>query len=244
MPAGTDLIFFDNPEDWQTIVNTSRTAQIVNENSHTPIPAFDLGVTLNDEYIAVVAGTTQGKPTWRWAGDISQVYDFAPGGSNPILGNIQPERSTLWINTLLAVETTRISTDSFRLRYAPPAWFKDCTIKVYKYTGDKLNFVEDSLFSIGNALGVDPNNPEGLVALGLAAIRDDIDQSFQELRERLDNDESIEEAEFDDIQTQLNQIDAGIFTLAEGISRLLPPGQGEDITRTTQSRLNLDLGFL
>lgn len=244
MPAGTDLIFFNTPEDWQTIVNTSRTAQVVTENSHEPIAAFDLGVSLDEEYIAVVASTSSARATWRWAGEISQVYDFAAGGSNPILGSAQPRRNPLWINTLQIVETTRISTDRFRLKYHPPSWFKNCTIRVYKYTGDKLNFVKDTLFDIGNALGIDPNNPDGLVALGLAAIRDDINTNFQELQGQLNDGLTEEEQEFDDIQTQLNQIDAGIYTLAEGIAQLLPAQQAADIRRTTQDRLNLDLGFL
>ncbi|MEL6438696.1 MAG: hypothetical protein AAFQ80_05495 [Cyanobacteria bacterium J06621_8] len=244
MPAGTDLIFFDTPEDWQLIVNTSRTARIVNENSHEPIAGFDLGVSLNEEYIAVVAGTSQGKPNWWLAGDIAQVYSFARGGNNPVLGQAQPTRTRLVINTLQIVETTRISTDSFRLRYTPPSWFKQCTIRVYKYVGDKLNFVEDTLFDIGNALGIDPNNPNGLAALGLAAIRNDIDASFQKLREQIENNEVIEEQEFSDIQVQLNQIDAGIFTLAEGIAQLLPPEQASRIVSDTRDRLNLDLGFL
>ena len=187
MPAGTDLIFFDNPEDWQVIVNTSRTAQTFGENSFIPIAGFDLGVTLNEEYIAVIAGTTEGKPTWFFAGDITQVYSFAPGAGNPILGKLQPERTRLAINRLQLVETNRISTDSFRLKYTPPAWFRDCTIRVYKYTGNKLNFVEDTLFDIGNALGIDPNTPDGKIALALAAIRDDIDTNFAELNRRLDN---------------------------------------------------------
>ncbi len=244
MPAGTDLIFFDNPEDWQTIVNTSRRAQIINENSHTPIPGFDLGVTLNEDYIAIIAGTSQGKPTWTLGGDIAQIYDFAPGGSNPVLGNIQPVRTTLTINRLTLVETNRVSTDSFRLKYTPPAWFKDCTVRVYKYVGDKLNFVEDALFDIGNALGISSSTPEGLVALSLAAIRDDIDTNFQELQQRLDEDETTEAQEFDDVEVRLNQLDAGIYSLAEGLAQLLPASQGRQLLNTTQTRLNLDLGFL
>ena len=244
MPAGTDLIFFDNAEDWETVVNTSRTARIINPNSHTPIPEFDLGVELNTDYVAVVAGTTSGKSTWFFAGSVTQVYDFAPGGANPVLGKIKPKRTPLAINRLQVVETNRISTDSFRLQYSPPSWFKDCTIRVYKYTGDKLNFVEDSLFKIGNALGVDPNNPDGKVALALAALRDDIDISFTELLARLDDtDVASDEAQLQLIE-QVNQLDAGVFTLAEGLAELLPPDRGNQIIENTQRRLNLDLGFL
>ena len=205
MPAGQDLIFFDTPEDWQVIVNISRTAVTAGENSHIPISGFDLGVSLNDEYIAVVAGTTQGKPNWFFAGDITQVYSFSRGGSNPILGKIQPPRTRLAINRLQLVETNRISTDNFRLKYTPPSWFKDCTIRVYKYTGDKLNFVEDTLFQIGNALGIDPSSPDGKIALAFAALRDDIDQQFADLNSRLGNDNLS--AKLDEICTKLDALE-------------------------------------
>lgn len=186
MPAGTDLIYFNAPEDWELIASESRTAAIINENSHTPIPAFDLGVSLYVDYIAVVASTASGKPNWFFAGDITQVYAFAKHAGNPVLGKVKPERTRLAINRLQVVETSRISLDPFRLEYLPPYWFKDCTIRVYKYVGEVENFVEDTLFDIGNALGIDPNNPDGKVALAFVALRDLINNRFNELSAKID----------------------------------------------------------
>ncbi len=244
MPAGTDLIFFDSPEDWVTIANTSRTAQIINENSHTPIPGFDLGINVNADYIAVVAGTTQGRPTWFFAGDITQVYNFAPGGTDPFLGKLQPTRTRLAINRLQLVETNRISTDSFRLKYTPPAWFKDCSIRVYKYTGDKLNFVEDSLFDIGNALGIDPNGQPSLLANQLDVIEELIADKFTELNASRAAEQQLEDLREADVQAQINQLDAGIYTIAEGVAELLPQSEGDSLKQQARDRLNLDLGFL
>lgn len=244
MPAGTDLIFFDNPEDWVSVANVSQTAQIINENSHTPIPPIDLGVSLNEEYIAVIAGTTSGKPSWQFAGDIRQVYNFAKEAGNPILGKVQSAPTKLFINKLQVVETTRISPDNFRLRYTPPFWFKNCTVRVYKYVGDALNFVEDTLFDIGNALGI-RSSQDGEPALStieqLAIL---IQSRFNELDTRL-NQEDVEDAEiFTRIQTQLNEVEAGVFTVAEGVAELLPPEQASNLLQNTRNRLNLDLGFL
>ena len=244
MPAGTDLIFFDDSTEWTTIVSTSRTARRVGENSHEPIGSFDLGVTLNDDYIAVVAGTTEGKPSWFFAGDITQVYNFAPGGSNPILGKVQPQLTRLAINRLQVIETTRISPDPFRLRYTPPYWFRDCTIRVYKYTGDKLNFVEDSLFSIGNALKVHPNTGQGLIDGQLTVIEELITDKFQELQISREAEEQLDDLREASVQQQLNQLDAGVYTIAEGLASLLPSEQGNDLRQRTRNRLNLDLGFL
>lgn len=187
MSAGQDLIFFDTPEDWQLIVNTSFQAQIINENSHTPIPPQDLGVSLNEPYIAVVVGTGDGKPSWYFAGDIRQSYSFARGGGNAILGRVQTEPTRLALNKLQIIDTGRISPDNYGLKYHPPYWFKSATIRVYKYTGDALNFVEDTLFDIGNALGIDPSNPNGKLVLALAAIKDLVNQRFQELSDKIDN---------------------------------------------------------
>jgi uncharacterized membrane protein YgcG len=187
MPAGTDLIFFDNPKDWELIVNTSRNATVISPSRYAPIGAFDLGVSLNSDYVAVVAGTATEKTTWFFAGSIAQVYDFAPGGGNPVLGKIKPRAMRLTLNRLQLMETTRISVENFRLQYTPPPWFENCTIRVYKYVGDALNFVEDTLFNIGNALGIDPNSPDGKLVLALLRIEDIIDQRFQELSDKIDN---------------------------------------------------------
>jgi hypothetical protein len=187
MTAGQDLIFFDNPEDWQVIVNSSFQAQLIGKNSHVPIPPQDLGVSLNEPYVAVIASTTDGKVSWYFAGDIRQVYNFAPGDGNPILGKIQTDPVRLAINKLQIVDTGRISPDNYRLKYHPPYWFKSATIRVYKYVGDALNFVEDTLFDIGNALGIDPNNPDGKLVLALLRIEDIIEQRFQELSNKIDN---------------------------------------------------------
>lgn len=244
MPAGTDLIFFDDSDDWEVVVNINRDAQVLPGDRYVPIPAFDLGVELKSDYIAVVAGTTQGKTNWFFAGDITQVYDFAPGGSNPVLGKIKPERTRLAINRLQLVETNRVSTDSFRLQYQPPYWFRDCTIRVYKYKGEKLNFVEDSLFQIGNALGVDSNRPDGRIIEALLAVKLDLENQLNAINERLDDGEGASEATQQQLLEQINQLDAGVYTLAEGLADLLPGDRGEQIRRNTQSRLDLDLGFL
>ena len=50
--------------------------------------------------------------------------------------------------------------------------------------------------------------------------------------------------DFEPLFTQINQIDAGIYTLADGIADLLPGDKGSEIRQQTQNRLDLDLGFL
>lgn len=186
MPAGTDLIYFNASEDWELIVNTSRTAVIINENSHTPINAFDLGVSLNVDYIAVIATTSSKKTTWFFAGDITQSYAFAKGAGSSTLGKVRPPRTRLAIDRLQVVETNRISLDPFRLEYTPPAWFKDCAILVYKYVGQTENFVEDTLFDIGNALGIDPNREDDGLNLRMSLLEQLIIERFDILSSKID----------------------------------------------------------
>lgn len=50
--------------------------------------------------------------------------------------------------------------------------------------------------------------------------------------------------DFAPLLEQINQLDAGIYTLAEGLADLLPPERGQQIRQNTQTRLNLDMGFL
>ena len=244
MPAGTDLIFFDTSKDWQVVVNTTRQAQRLPGDRFIPIPSFDLGVTLNTDYVAVIATTTEGKPSWFFAGDIVQTYRFAPGAGNSLLGSIKPERTRLAINRLQLVETNRVSTDPFGLQYTPPYWFRDCGIRVYQYTGDKLNFVEDSLFNIGNALGVDPNTGQGRIDGQLTVIEELITDKFRELQISREAEEQLDDLREASIQQQLNQLDAGVYTIAEGLASLLPSEQGNNLRQRTRNRLNLDLGFL
>lgn len=46
------------------------------------------------------------------------------------------------------------------------------------------------------------------------------------------------------ILAQLNQLDAGIYTLAEGLADLLPGDRGSEIRQQTQNRLDLNSEFL
>ena len=244
MPAGVDRIDFDRSEEWELVANEVRNAVLVGENAYEPIPAFNLGLDLYTDYVAVIATTTSGKPTWQFAGDINQVYNFPKGTPDNILGRIQPARARLFINKMQLIDTGRVSLDNFDLRYTPPYWFRDCAIRVYRYVGEVKNFVEDTLFDIGNALGINDNSPTGTIIEGLLALKLDLETQFQTLSERLDQDNTVADDEFIQILTQLNQIDAGVYTVVEAVAELLPPARGDEYKQTAQQRLELDLGFL
>ena len=150
-----DVINFDLSEEWEVVASVTKTAELIGENSHTPIPQISLDVNLTNTYVAVFATSTiDVKATWRYAGEIRQVYNFAAGGGSAALNKIQTEPTPLFINKLQVVEAKRVSDVPFDLRYQPPPWFKDCGVRVWRYTGERKNFVRDTLFDIGNQLGI------------------------------------------------------------------------------------------
>ena len=244
MPAGQDLIFFNNSADWEVAADVTRYALEIATDRYAPIPAFRLGLSLKSDYVAVIVTTSFSKVTWQFAGDITQVYNFAPGSGNALLNDIHPIRQRLLLNRLTLIETNRVSTDNFDLEFKPPYWFRDCAIRVYRYVGDKLNFVEDTLFDIGNALGIDANNPDTGLDLEFELLQTLITQKFDELQAQNASYQATDIQERLELINQIKQLDAGVYTLAEGLSNLLTDQESNTLLTNTQQRLNLDMGFL
>jgi len=167
MAACDDLIFFDNSDDWVLIANETRTANLTPRGQTIPMTPIDLGVSIKSDYVAALASTTEPKDTWRSGGELRQVYDFRSGSSSTLLSNAHSPPISLYINKLQITKMTVLSSDNFRLAYYPPPWFRNCGIRVYKYVGDTLNFVEDTLFEIGNKLneGLPSDNQAILAAI-------------------------------------------------------------------------------
>lgn len=161
MSVCDDLIWFNEPDEWVRIVDISRQATLINEDNHIPIPAFDLGVSIDNSYVAVIATGVEVKVNWRYAGELRQSFPFPSGGGGSAPGQVQSAPTPLFINKLQIVKMENITLGNYRLRYQPPAWFRDCAIRVYRYTGVKENFVKDTLFDVGNILGIeDLVNPD------------------------------------------------------------------------------------
>lgn len=155
MSSLDDLIRFDIPENWELVINEIRVADFIGEESHSPIPPFDLGISLTSPYALIVVQTTQGKTTWKYAGEVRQTWNFPKG--NPIgtqTSIAQSEPTQLFLNRVQLVELNPNSLQPFRLRYQPPYWFKDVIVFGWKYSGTIENFIKDSLFEIGNKVGI------------------------------------------------------------------------------------------
>ncbi len=191
-----------------------------------------------------------GKPTWRYGGELRQVWNFPKGQeTNSNLGKIQSSRQVLSINKLQIIKLEKPTSDTFDLRYYPPPWFRDVIVIAWKYNGEVENFVKDTLFDIGNSLSVANTEPSGI----LADLQDQIAtlnstlQNFQDLQG--DQIEILFQAIQDleqnsNLIEQLNQLDAGVYTLFEALSLLIPSEQAQTIGTNLTTRLNLQEEFL
>jgi hypothetical protein len=177
MSVFDDLIRFDLLENWELTISASRTAVQPTPDTHSPIETFTLVTGLTTPYVAIIVQTTQGKITWHWGGEVRQSWNFPSGASLGSLTSIaQSQPSPLYLNRLQLIGLNPNSLEPYSLRYTPPKWFKDVIVYGWKYTGTVENFVADTLFDIGNQVGIGtlnlPNNiPNTLNAMNQRLIR-------------------------------------------------------------------------
>ena len=252
MSACDDFLFFDLPEDWEQIISTVKVSEVIGDKSNKPIDAFDLGVNLNNSYLAVLIQTTQGKPTWRFGGELRQVWNFPKGQeTNANLGKIQSNRQVLSINKLQIIKLEKPTSNTFDLRYYPPPWFRDVIVIAWKYIGEVENFVKDTLFDIGNQLGVGTTEPPS------NSVLTQIQTQIEALNNTLTDLQSFQSQDFvavldainalntdSNLLQQLNQLDAGIFTLFEALKNLIPESEASQLESNLRTRLDLQEEFL
>lgn len=252
MTACDDFLFFDLPEDWELIINIFKEAEIVGKTANSPINPFELEVNLDNSYLALLIQTTKGRPTWRFGGELRQVWDFPKGQqTNSNLGEIQSNRQVLSVNQLEIIKLQKPTLDSFALRYFPPPWFKDVIVIGWKYTGEIENFVKDTLFDIGNQLGVGTGEPpDNSLLIQLQQKIDSLNTTVNSLQNLQTNDfnavlDAIEALQTDgNLLQQLNQLDAGIFTLFEALKNLIPESEISQLETNLKTRLDLQEEFL
>jgi hypothetical protein len=172
-----DLVRFDLSENWTLTINQSKTATIIKGDVHTPIEAFDLGIQSTAAYVAIVVQTTQGKITWKYAGELRQAWNFPSGGAiGGGLSVAQSKEKALFLNKVQLVELNPNSLYPYRLRYLPPYWFKDVSIFGWEYKGTIENFVKDTLFDIGNKVGIGTLNLPDNIPNTLESIKQKLNQ--------------------------------------------------------------------
>lgn len=201
-----DRIQFDQSSDWQQVIAQSKSATILGENSYIPIGSFDLGVALSESFVAIVVQAINAKPTWIYAGEVRQSWEFPAGNSiGSLYGRVQSTPTHLRLNKVQYIKLSKNTPNACRLRYTPPTWFKELIIVGWKYVGAVENFTRDTLFDLGNKIGIGTiNEPDSLSNLLIAQ-----ETLLQTIQDRLD-----------DIETNLNNQGPINFTVSDQITAL------------------------
>ena len=179
-------------------------------------------VGLNFRADAVLVAVTMANTTrdWKLAGHIIQLWEKDGFSYQTIYKPIRLDSKTI-----VAIEPLAESI----LLFNPVDWLVNWRISIRARP-----YVETAVNNIDNSE----------VLTQISQLTNTIVDGFESNRTDLGEIAANNVEERLRISTQIQQIDAGIYTLAEGIADLLPDSRGEQIVRTTQNRLNLDLGFL
>lgn len=240
MSVCNDFIQFDNSVDWNRIITLSRNAEILSPTSHIPIPAFDLGVETNAIYAAIIIQTTQSKSTWRYGGEVRQTWAFPTGAEvATALNLVQSMPTPLFLDKIQLVRLNQQTSQAFRLRYQPPSWFKDAIVIGWEYTGDVDNFVVDTLFDIGNKIGIGTLDEPDSVSnqlINIQATLTSINDRITQLENLIDeSDLATDNTQFiiDELSTQLQvvqqQNDSRIIELSDNLAAVLSGEADPDI---------------
>ena len=157
---------------------------------------------------------------YKYAGEIFQYWEVAAN-------RYQTRYSRVYLNqqTVVAIEPLLSS----RLLFRPATY-------LYNWNID----IKARPYILPNSKEIDLSQ----VTSQLEVISDKITTEFKSNRTDLGEIAANNVEERLKILTQLKEVDAGIYNLADGLADLLPGDRGAEIKQTAQNRLNLNLGFL
>ena len=217
--------------DWRQIILTSKTASTDAKGKAVPLNSAIFPQLLNARAIAVQVRAGNSRPHWTAGGWIGRHYSY-PG--KPVTDS----NFFLKLDEINLIKFDDEQTGKYRLIYYPRNYFTSYRLTVWQYIGQQSNPTDEQLQEIKAAISTIDLSEQ------LAVIQASIDEKVASLS--TDNTEII--VELTKLKTELlreiNELDAGIFTIAEGIGYLLPAEQASNLRRTAQQRLNLSLGFL
>ncbi len=253
-----DNVEFNLSDEWIQFVQESKTSEVVTPVSTQPIPEFSIGTQIENSYIAILIQTTQGKPTWRFGGELRQQWAFAAGADvSSQLALVASPRFGLGLNKLEIIPMLRPSIEPYQLIFKPPPWFKDVIVIAWRYTGEVENFVKDTLFDIGNQLGIGTGIQQDNLSNKIDLLNEVLNISVTSIQESIEGLQQFQTGDFievlsaierlnidSNIITQLNQLDAGIFTLFEALSNLIPASEATQLEQSLKTRLDLGEEFL
>ena len=115
------------------------------DNYKRYIPSFLIPGEFTSDYVAVGIEVTASGENWRFGGHIAQQFNFPSSGfKHP--GKAFYHTEDLMINDVTIINIPIVSGEPYRLRYFPPAWFKDLRFTIWEYTGESSSGIpQDAL---------------------------------------------------------------------------------------------------
>lgn len=243
MGFAEDLIRFSDPDEWEQIFSQTYTAERISENAFVPIGQQDLGVSISEIFVVVVATPITGRPTWRFSGTVRQAYDFPTGGEvSGAFGTAQGTPVDVLSRQPQIIRLQQARSGQFRLLYEPPPWFEDAFIAGWRYIGEIENIAESQIEDITRVLGVSPIDTPGNILDEFSDIEtrfDELTTQTTTILESINNlvsqstDSTELESQFQQqnalLTEQNNQLQQTLNTVVNQVNQLLPPDQQVDV---------------
>lgn len=238
-----------NPQqfgDWEQIADITKTAPLDENGKSLRIPKFSLETSIDKRFIAVRVTSQAAKSTWIAGGYIAQQYNF-PSFSVTLNSHY------LKLNATNLIELQENANYTCNLFFYPRTYFEDVQVKVWKYLGEEIFFLENILTDIQQSVIDNSTNNIDLSEIvdKLNTLSTNLDNSYLDLTDDLTNvvtqinalQESLSNIDTD-VLIQLQQLDAGIFTLFEAIRSLIPVTEANQLENSLRTRLDLSEEFL
>lgn len=182
--------------NWRSKAFVYRTAKTT--NGKTFIKPVDLYKTFKSEFIAVGISVSNSRENWRNGGYLAQEIRFVTGTNYANNNKAFYRLPDLLINDVTIIRVGKLA-ETYRLRYFPPNYFTDVSLKVWEYVGtvndtnqvtdaelegkltDLSITIEAKINSLSDFLATElTKNYLGLTAVG-AALEVDVSKAPQDL---------------------------------------------------------------
>lgn len=143
------ILELGNSANWNQVYSTTVAAFQIGNGRYAPIPKIVVPFQLESPILAVYISCEPNKPTWNFAGWLSQsVFTGLTVGGVTDAENVQ--RRKIWLNKITLVRLEKLA-NSYSINFVVPKWFESVSIQLWEYIGT----VDDSTELLINELKQD-----------------------------------------------------------------------------------------
>lgn len=135
----------NNPDNWERIFEKNVSALKITSSRHSPIPDIKADVDVDRRIVAVEVISINAKNTWKWGGFFNQEVNSVKNALGVNSASITKRR--IWLNQLNLLIFPEY-TVKYRMSFTVPDYFKDISLKVWKYIGVEVNEADNLLLEI------------------------------------------------------------------------------------------------